>query len=91
MGQEEASKQLRQRRDARHWARVRRERAEHDRVIAQVEGELRDRIKKASPSRVALMKLKLVRLRKGSAWAKLPRRRESTAVILASWKTSPTT
>ena len=65
MGQEEASKQLRQ-----HATRVigrvsEEKRAEHDRVIAQVEGELRDRIKKASPSRVALMKLKLARLREG--------------------------
>ncbi len=40
-------------------------RAEHDRAIAQVEEELRDRIKRASPSRVALMKLKLARLREG--------------------------
>ena len=39
-------------------------RAEHDRSIAQVEEELRDRIKRASASRVALMKLKLARLRK---------------------------
>ena len=40
-------------------------RAEHDRVIAQIEGELHDRIKKASPSRIALTKLKLARLREG--------------------------
>ena len=40
-------------------------RVEFDQVIAQVEGEFRDRIKKASPSRVALMKLKLARLREG--------------------------
>ncbi len=40
-------------------------RAEHDRAIAQVEEELGDRIKKASPSRIALAKLKAARLREG--------------------------
>jgi DNA-binding Xre family transcriptional regulator len=67
MGQEKPSKQLAGR-ATRVMGRVSEEkRAEHDRVIAQVEGELRDRIKKASPSRVALMKLKLARLRDGSS------------------------
>ena len=65
MGEEKTPKQLVQ-----HATRVigrlpEEKRAEHDRIIAQVEGELRDRIKKASPSRVALMKLKLARLRDG--------------------------
>jgi DNA-binding Xre family transcriptional regulator len=40
-------------------------RAELDRVMLQVEAELSDRIKKASPSRIALVKLKLARLREG--------------------------
>ena len=40
-------------------------RNELETVIAQVEGELHDRIKKASQSRIALTKLKLARLREG--------------------------
>jgi DNA-binding Xre family transcriptional regulator len=40
-------------------------RAEHERVVAQMEDELGDRIKRASPSRIALAKLKLARLREG--------------------------
>ncbi len=65
MSQEKATKQLGDR-AVRVIGRLSEEkRAEHDRAIAQVEEELRDRIKKASPSRVALMKLKLARLREG--------------------------
>ena len=52
-------------RGASHGTPFRREVREHDRAIAQVEEELRDRIKRTSPSRVALMKLKLARLREG--------------------------
>ncbi len=40
-------------------------RVEFERVIAEVEGELGDRVKKASPSRIALAKLKLARLHEG--------------------------
>ena len=40
-------------------------RAEVAGVIAEVEEELRDRVKKASPARVALAKLKVARLREG--------------------------
>ena len=40
-------------------------RGELVRVIGQVEEELGDRIKKASPARIALAKLKLARLREG--------------------------
>jgi len=40
-------------------------RAEMTRVITQVEEELGDRIKKASPARIALAKLKVARLREG--------------------------
>jgi DNA-binding Xre family transcriptional regulator len=40
-------------------------RAEHARVIEQVEEELGDRIKKASPARIALAKINLARLREG--------------------------
>lgn len=40
-------------------------RAEHARVIEQVEEELGDRIEKATPARVALAKLKLARQREG--------------------------
>ena len=40
-------------------------RAELDRVITQVEDEFGDRIKKASPSRIALAKLKVARQREG--------------------------
>jgi DNA-binding Xre family transcriptional regulator len=40
-------------------------RVEFERVIAQMEGELGGRIKKASPSRIALAKLKLARLHEG--------------------------
>ena len=40
-------------------------RAELDKVIAQVEDELGDRIKKVSPSRIALAKLKVARQREG--------------------------
>ena len=65
MGLERSSKQLAQG-ATRVMGRLSEEkRAEHDRVIAQVEGELRDRIKKASPSRIALIKLRLARLREG--------------------------
>jgi DNA-binding Xre family transcriptional regulator len=40
-------------------------RLEHDRINAEVEADLGDRIKKPSPSRIALAKLKLARLREG--------------------------
>jgi DNA-binding Xre family transcriptional regulator len=40
-------------------------RAEHAQVITQVEEELGDRIKRPSPARVALAKLKMARLREG--------------------------
>jgi predicted transcriptional regulator len=40
-------------------------RVELKRVIEQVEEEFADRIKKASPARIALAKLKLARLREG--------------------------
>jgi DNA-binding Xre family transcriptional regulator len=40
-------------------------RVEMERVTKRVEEELRDRIKKTSPSRAALAKLKLARLREG--------------------------
>lgn len=65
MAQEKVAKQL-----AEHATRVvghlsDEKRAELDRVAAEVEGELRDRIKTTSPSRVALAKLKLARLREG--------------------------
>ena len=40
-------------------------RAELDRVVAEVENELGHRIQKASPSRIALAKLKVARLREG--------------------------
>jgi DNA-binding Xre family transcriptional regulator len=40
-------------------------RAELAKVVEQVEEELRDRIKQASPARVALAKLKVARLREG--------------------------
>jgi DNA-binding Xre family transcriptional regulator len=40
-------------------------RAEHARVIEQVEEELGDRIKRASPARIALAKLNLARRREG--------------------------
>ncbi len=40
-------------------------RADHARVIEQVEEELGDRVKKPSPARVALAKLNLARLREG--------------------------
>jgi DNA-binding Xre family transcriptional regulator len=65
MAQEKAPKQL-----AEHAARVigrlpEENRAELDRVMVQVEAELCDRIKKASPARIALAKLKLARLREG--------------------------
>jgi len=40
-------------------------RAEHARVIEQVEKELGERIKKASPARIALAKLNLARRREG--------------------------
>ena len=39
-------------------------RVELGQVVAEVEGELGDRINSASPSRIALAKLKLVRLRR---------------------------
>jgi len=42
-----------------------RQRAALDRAAAEVKGELSERIKKAGPSRVALAKLKLARLREG--------------------------
>jgi DNA-binding Xre family transcriptional regulator len=65
MSSEKATKQLGDR-AVRVTGRLSEEkRAEYDHVIAQVEEELRDRIKRASPSRVALMKLKLARLREG--------------------------
>ncbi len=65
MAQEKTPKQL-----AEHATRVigrmpDETRAELDQVMAQVEGELGDRIKKASPARIALAKLKLARLRAG--------------------------
>jgi DNA-binding Xre family transcriptional regulator len=41
------------------------QRVEFERVVAQVEGEFGNRIKKASPSRTALAKLKLARLHEG--------------------------
>jgi DNA-binding phage protein len=40
-------------------------RADLDRVVAQVEEEFHGRIKKASPARIALAKLKLARVRDG--------------------------
>jgi DNA-binding Xre family transcriptional regulator len=49
-------------------------RAEHARVIEQVEEELGDRLKKASPARVALAKLNLSRLREGLSLALMAER-----------------
>jgi DNA-binding Xre family transcriptional regulator len=65
MAREKAPKQL-----SEHAARVfgrlpDEKRVELDRVIAQVEDEMGDRIKKTTPSRIALAKLKAARLREG--------------------------
>jgi len=49
-------------------------RAEHVRVIEQVEEELGDRMKKASPARIALAKLNLARLREGLSLAQMAER-----------------
>jgi DNA-binding Xre family transcriptional regulator len=46
-------------------------RTELDRVVAEVEGELADRIRKASPARIALAKLKVARLRQGLSLAEV--------------------
>jgi len=65
MGQKQTSKRLAERPVLVSGRLPEEKRAEHDREIAQVEEELRDRIKAANPSRVAMMKLKLARLREG--------------------------
>ncbi|MGA2031726.1 MAG: helix-turn-helix transcriptional regulator [Thermoguttaceae bacterium] len=49
-------------------------RAELDRVVAQVEDELGDRIKEASPARIALAKLKVVRVREGRSLGEIAER-----------------
>ncbi len=49
-------------------------RAEHARVIEQVEEELGDRIKTASPARIALAKLNLARLREGVSLGEMAQR-----------------
>jgi hypothetical protein len=50
------------------------ERAEHARIIEQVEEELGDRVKKASPARIALAKLNLARLREGLSLGEMAER-----------------
>ena len=62
---EKATKQLAERATRVIGRLPKEKRAELDRVAAQVEAELGDRIKKESPSRIALAKLKLARLREG--------------------------
>jgi DNA-binding Xre family transcriptional regulator len=49
-------------------------RAEHARIIEQVEKELGDRITKASPARIALAKLNLARRREGLSLGELAER-----------------
>ena len=49
-------------------------RARHNAVIQQVEEELGDRTKSASPARIALAKLKLARLREGVSLAEVAER-----------------
>jgi DNA-binding Xre family transcriptional regulator len=49
-------------------------RAEHAKVIQQVEEEFGDRIKKASPARIALAKLNLARLREGLSLGEMAER-----------------
>ncbi len=65
MAQQDARKRLTEQ-ATRTIGRLRNEkRAELGRVAAEVEEEFGDRIKRASPSRVALAKLKVARLREG--------------------------
>ena len=48
--------------------------AEIDRAVAEVEGEFGGRIKKASPSRIALAKWKVARLREGLSLGEIAER-----------------
>lgn len=65
MAQQDARKRLTEQ-ATRTIGRLRNEKcAELGRVAAEVEEEFGDRIKRASPSRVALAKLKVARLREG--------------------------
>ena len=65
MAQEKAAKRLAEQATRILGRLPDKKRAELARVIGQVEEELGDRIKKASPARIALAKLKLARLREG--------------------------
>ena len=65
MSQEESSKRLAAHATRKVGRLSDEKRAELAKVAAQVEEELRDRIKKPSPAKSALAKLKLARLREG--------------------------
>jgi DNA-binding Xre family transcriptional regulator len=74
MAQEKSSKQLAEQAKRIIGRLSGKKRAELDRIVAQVEDELGDRVKKASPSRVALAKLKLARQREGLSLGEIAER-----------------
>ena len=63
-------------------------RAELASVATEVKEELQDRLKKPSPARIALAKLKLAPCVKGSAWVRFPSGRASNAGISAGSRTA---